>query len=177
MFIKSVTFWGVLFLAMFFSVCVYSGERKTPCDAWLKSLIRQAESVPMENRYEKILEIIATGCEVIPPHLQKAAKNSLGKPLKERRVILMAAVTPYFSEVCIQENPNMRANKLLHICLGSDFPDGEFSAVLEDLNAATYLFGKALQKEFVRAGVYEKYGQRIVATFFLSNALSLEGGS
>ena len=49
--------------------------------------------------------------------------------------------------------------------------------MLENIDAATYLYGKALKKEFEKSNIYEPNGKRLLSNFFLSNAVLRESMS
>ncbi len=154
--------------------CATPGNSNMECSEWFTETYKMVDSVPVKHRYQKILEQIAKGCKVIPSSLTEAAKNSLKKSVANQKHILINAAAPYFSESCLPDDPNIAASKLLHICLGSDYPQGEFSSITSKIDAASYLYGQALKKEFEKAGVYKKYGKRILLNFFLSNSVLRE---
>lgn len=133
-----------------------------------------AEALPIRQRYQKILEELAKGCRAIPTGLCEAARNCLNKKGADAKKTLITAAASYFSSACVPENPGIPASNLLHICKKGDFPQGEFSSMLENIDAATYLYGKALKKEFEKAGIYEPHGKRLLSNFFLSNAVLRE---
>ncbi len=164
----------MLLFAISLTGCAKQRGTTTDCGKWFVEMSQVVESVPIEQRYQKILEQIAKGCGVIPVNLKVAAQNSLEKSADGKRQILINAATTYFTEACIPDDPNIRASNLLHICLGSDYPDGEFSSITHKIDAASYLYGKALQNENEKAGVYKKYGKRILLNFFLSTAMLWE---
>ncbi len=154
------------------ATCRASGA--SGCEKWLSDANRTIEKVPMAQRWEKTLEVLAQACEVVPAGLRGAAEKSLRKSRAEQRQAILEASSSYFSQACLPSDPGMPASKLLHVCLGSDYPNGEFGSILQDLDAATYLYGKALQRELEKAGLYEQQGRRVLGNFFLSNALSRE---
>ncbi len=171
---RNLCFLMVLIMGFSSNACSTTTIHEAGCNAWFSETIKAVESTSVENRYQKTLELLAQGCKVVPLTLREAAQRSLNKTGVEQKAILLKAAAPYFSESCIPENPDISASKLLHICLGSDYPNGEFSSISEKIDAATYMYGKALQKEFEKAGCYEKYGRRILLNFFLSNAIARE---
>lgn len=146
------------------------------CEKWLVDGNRAIEEAPVAQRWDKTLELLAQGCEVVPAGLRAGAERSLGKSRPEQLRAILEASSSYFSQECVASDPAMPASKLLHVCLGSDYPRGEFASMLENIDAATYLYGKALQRELEQAGLYKEHGQRVLANFFLSNAVSREAG-
>jgi hypothetical protein len=144
------------------------------CEKWLAETNRSIEKVPMAQRWDRTLELLAQGCEVVPAALRDGAQKSLRRSRAEQRRALVEASATYFSESCAPGDPGMPASQLLHVCLGSDPPDGAFGSMLENIDAATYLYGKALQQELEKAGLYEPHGARMLGNFFVSNALGRE---
>lgn len=118
----------------------------------------------------KMIEQLAIGCSSIPVTIKEAAKNSLGQSNTDAKRILMLAVGDYFSKECMPNDPNMAANKLLHICFEEQWPKGDFSGMLDYVDAATYLFARALKKEFIKAGIYKRDAKKLLANFLISNA-------
>jgi hypothetical protein len=134
----------------------------------------KAEALPIRQRYKKVLEELAKGCRAIPTGLSEAARNCLNKNGADAKRALITAAASYFSSACIPEDPGIPAGNLLNICKKGDFPQGEFSSMLDKIDAAVYLYGKALKTEFEKAGIYEPHGKRLLSNFFLSNAVLRE---
>jgi hypothetical protein len=140
------------------------------CSDWVSQTLKSAESLPVEQRYQIIIEQIATGCETIPLSLRQAAKKSLEKKGADSKRPLMLAAAPYVSKECLLGDPEKAAEKLIHICFEEEWPDGDFSAMIKHVDAATYLFCRALKLEFVRAGSYDEQGKKLLANLLISNA-------
>jgi hypothetical protein len=144
------------------------------CMEWLVNANTNVEALPVEKRYKKVLEEVALGCQALPKALSKAARNSLNQKNAKAKSALLIVLEPYMSNACIQENPSMPASKLLHICNQEDYPDGEFSSIIRNIDAATYLFGSVLRKELKKSANYDPHGKRLLLNFFLSNAVLRE---
>lgn len=173
---KHLTFYLLLsfMVGMCVVACAAPVQPEMNCERWLTETISKIESVPMEKRYFKILEELGKGCKAIPPALSGAASKSFKEKGPEAKKTLIEAAAPYFSTACLPNDPGIPADELLHICKKNDFPNGEFSSILKNIDAASYLFGKALQTELEKAGIYEPHGKRLLSNFFLSNALLRE---
>jgi hypothetical protein len=154
--------------------CTTPAYSDANCAEWLAKANTNAEAVPISQRYHKILEELAKGCQALPANLSEAARNCLNEKNADIKKTLITAAGCYFSNACIPENPGIPASKLLHICKKGDFPEGEFNSMLENIDAATYLYGKALKKEFEKSNIYEPNGKRLLSNFFLSNAVLRE---
>lgn len=142
----------------------------TNCSDWFNQTLKAAESLPVEQRYQKIIEQIANGCETIPLSLRQAAKKSLEKKGTDAKRPLMLAAAPYVSKECLLSDPDTAAGKLIHICFEKEWPDGDFSAMIKHVDAATYLYCRALKLEFVKAGSYDEQGKKLLANLLISNA-------
>ena len=59
-------------------------------------------------------------------------------------------------------DPTIAASKLLHIWFEKEGSHAKFNGMLEHVDAASYLFARALEKEFETAGAYT--GRRGAAT-------------
>jgi hypothetical protein len=175
---SNISYHSLVFIAIMawssLAACAAQVTEVEDCSLWLDETNTLVGSVPVPDRYQKTLELLATGCEIIPQSLKEAARQSLKSPSIEQAAILGRAAAPYFASACASEEFSMPASKLLHICLGSDFPHGEFGSMLSKIDAASYLYGKALQQEFINSGVYDQHGKRILLNFFLSNAVLRE---
>lgn len=159
-----------LFIVFSSESCTALDTYEKNCSQWLSETLRAVESCPVEQRYQETIKQLASGCPSIPEALKEAAKNSLGKTDTDAKRILMFAAGAYFSKECMPDDPNMTAKKLLHVCFEEQWPNGDFSAMLDHVDAATYLYARALKKEFSKAGIYKGDGKKLLANFLISNA-------
>ena len=143
---KTVTF---LFICITSSNCAAADEPKTLCDQWIINAVKTVELAPSHDRFKRSLEQLQSACEItIPGELRQAAKKSLAAlSVKERQNILLQATTSYFSKSCLDIAADQPAKKLMHICLGEDFPNGPYTSLLPNIDAAAYLYGKAIEQE------------------------------
>jgi hypothetical protein len=82
----------------------------------------------------------------------------------------MLAAAPYVSKECISDDSTSAADKLLHICFEQAWPQGDFSGMIKHVDAATYLYCRALKKEYEKAGRYDEYGEKLLFNLLISNA-------
>lgn len=161
-----------LYIGMSFFACTTPVHSDLNCVEWLANA--KAEALPIKQRYQQVLEELAKGCQAIPTGLSEAARNCLKEKGADTKKTLITAAAAYFSSACIPEDPGIPASNLLHICKKGDFPQKEFSSMLDNIDAATYLYGKTLKNEFEKAGIYKPHGKRLLSNFFLSNAVQRE---
>jgi hypothetical protein len=166
-------------LVLLFSGCINKQVLATPCEQWMESAVKAVESVPPAQRFETALQQVSKACkEAIAESLRNAAVNSLKhKDFTKRRKILMAASAPYFPDACQDTPVSHPAKRLLHICLGSDYKGGTYTSVLDNVDAAAYLFGKALEKNFNDAGIDADDQKKFLLNYFLGAALAYESNS
>jgi hypothetical protein len=155
---------------LFFAGCAISDSSGTNGRDWIKETLKAVESLPVKQRYQKIIESVANGCQCLPLNLKEAAKQSLGQDSIQSKRTLMLAAAPYISKECISGDLNIAANKLLHICFEEEWPEGDFSGMIKYVDAATYLYCRALKKEFEKAGLYDEYGKKLLFNLLISNA-------
>ena len=170
---------NLLFIASCFLLsgisCASPTNDQNDCEKWLIDTHKIIDSLPMRNRHKTIIERVAIGCTTISSEFRSAAKDSIASGNVSNNVLFQAA-KPYFSESCFIIKPDLSANKLPNttICIGSDYSKENYADMLHDIDAATYLFGKSLQKILNAAKLDKRKVKRLIANFFLSNAIIRE---
>jgi hypothetical protein len=158
---------SIIFL---FGGCVNKKSTDKDCNDWFKKTLNIVESVPVHQRYQETLKQIANGCYSVPTHLREAARKSLSLKGPDAKRTLMRAADSYVSGECMVNDPTTTASKLIHICFEERWPNGDFCAMLPHVDAATYLYSRALKIEWEKTGDYEKHGKKLIANFLISNA-------
>lgn len=176
---------SLFILVSLLSERIYADTTTIPekCGRWLASVVKDMESVPLAQRYRRGLSRLQTGCDnVLSPVLMNAAKMTLKTKHRDKRfVILMDSAKSYHNESCsYQIPPGKSAEYLNHLCWGDDYPDGPFSGVLSEIDAATYLYGKAIQTELRKNLIMKDsmtkdfYVKKFMLNFFLGAQLEFE---
>jgi hypothetical protein len=150
--------------------CTTLDASDTNCNVWFNRTLTAVESLPVEQRYQKIIEQIAKGCNIIPLPLRQAAGKSLEKKGADSKRPLMLAAAAYVSKECMLDDPEQAAGGLVHICFEDEWPDGDLSAMIKHVDAATYLYCRALKSEFLKAGTYDEQGKKLLSNLLISNA-------
>jgi hypothetical protein len=164
-----------LFICIVSSHCAANTEEKTPCDKWIVDAVHNIQSVPPNKRFKRALEQLQHACEAIPVTLKQAATDSLkATSVKQRFNILLQAAAPYYQDACRDIAAGRPAQELFEFCQGDDYPDGPFGAMLTHVDAATYLYGKAVEKELKKAGIDKHYSKLFILNYFLGAGLAFE---
>ena len=168
-----------LFICSTSSNCAAKDEPKNLCDQWIINAAKTVESAPSSDRFKRSLEQLQSACETtIPGELRQAATKSLAAlSVKERQNILLQATTSYFSKSCLDIAADQPAKKLMHICLGEDFPNGPYTPLLPNIDAAAYLYGKAIEQELKKSGLDQFHAKKFLLNYFLGAALEREKNS
>lgn len=82
---------------LFSAGCAISDSAGTNGRVWIKETLKGVESLPVKQRYQKIIESIANGRQCLPLKLKEAAKQSLGQNSIQSKRTLMLAAAPYVS--------------------------------------------------------------------------------
>ena len=165
-----------IFICIVSSNCTADNASKTQCDKWIVNAVKTVESVPPKDRFKRSLDQLQSACEqLIPDKLKQAAKNSLQTTsVSQRQTILQQATAPYFSKSCLDIGAGQSAKQLMHICLGEDFLNGPYTSILPNIDAASYLYGKVIEKEFKNARLDPFYAKKFLLNYFLGAALEFE---
>jgi hypothetical protein len=141
-----------MFIGILSSQCAANDNKQTTCEKWLAGAIKDIESVPQQARFERALKQIQQACDkAIPEKLKTAAADGLkAKSPQQRFTILMQGATPYFPSICQDIEAGKPASYLLPVCKGNDSEDGDYTAMLPYIEASSYLYGKAIEKELNR---------------------------
>lgn len=163
-------------LCVMSSSCTAGGDLKSKCDIWIKSAVKSVESVPPKDRFIKALQQLQQACEAESlGKLKQAASKCLTAPTPSlRQDILLQASAVYYPESCLDIGSGQPAKKLLHICLEDDFPKGSYTSILPHIDAASYLYGKAVEKELKNAGIDQMYSHKFMLNYFLGAAADFE---
>jgi hypothetical protein len=158
--------------------CQAENTTLTACEKWLASAVRDIESVPPPQRFTLALRQLTQSCEqAIPGKLRHAAADALKtRNHKQRFVILLKAASDYFPRICQEIDQEKPASYLVSVCKEDDDKDGIYKDLLPHLEASTYLYGKAIEKELKKDELKtvilatpenKLYIQKIMLNYFL----------
>lgn len=117
------------------------------------------------------LDRIAQSCQdVIPASLKQSIQQGKNYTRDKQLALLQQSVKTYFPTACSDTKPSAPAKSLPHICLGDDFPDGRYTSILENIDAASYMFGKAVEQELLKISVDKNQVKRFMLNYFLGAA-------
>lgn len=142
-----------LFSCLFSVHCMAENDKATTCEKWLAKAVKDVESVPPQKRFIRSLEQLKIACEqAIPKKLKQAATDALAtKNPQQRFTILLNSTAEYFPSICYDIEIKKPASYLESVCKGDDATEGIYTDVLPFLEASSYLYGKAIEKELKKA--------------------------
>jgi hypothetical protein len=149
------------------------------CEQWLIEAGKTLAVAP-EKRFKHGLMKIQQGCgNLIPDILRKAAGEALSVSRSSGRFkIFTRAAATYYRSACFEILPGKPAEDLFDFCLEGDYPDGNYSGILHSIDAADYLFLKAVEKELskniAKTSESKFYAQKFMQNLFLAAALDYE---
>jgi hypothetical protein len=127
----------------------------------------------MEERWTRVLDAVAGGCAVLPEPLREAAALAASGSTAARPAVLAAALDAHGTAACGIEAADAPALEVAAHCPMP--PPFDFAPeLLRDLDAGTYLFGRALALRFAGLDLLEAGGRRVVDILLLSAAISNE---
>jgi hypothetical protein len=143
------------------------------CRGWLARAVVAIERGPMQERWTGVLDAVASGCPALPEPLREAAALAARGSTAARPAVLAAALDSHETAGCGIQAADAPALEVAAHCPMP--PPFDFAPeLLRDLDAGTYLFGRALALHFARLDLLAADGRRVVDTLLLSAAISNE---
>ncbi len=159
--------------------CTETTKKSSSCDTWIINA-GKAINVSPAQQFNNGLKQLHIGCDgLIPEPLMNAAGDSLKTAdSKERFKVFTNAVAAYYRKACFSIEPGKPAKDLFDFCLEGDYPDGDYAGMLPNLDAAVYLFLKAIEKELKKnmpkSRMNDFYVSKFMQNLFLAAALDYE---
>ena len=172
---KNIKLFIIASLYLFSSSSIAFSAEPNECDLVLVNAIKEVETVSPDKRFVKTLNIINNLCEEhVSKKLRLAAVSSLSLPYLERQRNLQKAAASYFPRVCIDTKATALAKSLAHTCQEVDFKSKRFASSLLNVDAASYMYGKALEQELINSGTRKSHRHKIMLNYFLGAAFEYE---